>query len=530
MLAQDERAVSALVHADGRSHVARVFASTADPAAVEQELAVHDLLATAPAALRQHVVGLADLFTLPDGRLVALLDPVPGCRLDELLRPSAVDLSPGEAVTVLAPLVGAVAAGHELGLTGLPLRPSAIRFTAAGAPMIVELGDARVSPPLPDRYRATEPAYRADSAALRALADAVASALPPAEAEALRGILETVTMEGERGAAASALFGLAVPEPIRLEERAAVMLAPPPSVPRPFAPPAAAALSWPPAALDTGSSSASQSAEQSSVAGSGQTAAGASGRVSRVVDETLRAIALPEGVRRPILRGLQVAEFWLDDRRQRVGQREAVAPAGRAERDRGARPRLRPRYALMGAAGAAALLAAVVLAQDAGDASAETAAHDTLTDDGTGEAEEPQGGVTGIPDSAATRDAPERLLRPDVGEWPEIVATLVERWVACRGEESVADGDGARADRARADCAENVAHAGSAAAALIALDDERHAVLAAWARGGGEAVVVERMGGAVLVDLVASGPGGTTAASLLVMRSEAGWRIRDVLG
>jgi len=38
------------------------------------------------------------------------------------------------------------------------------------------------------------------------------------------------------------------------------------------------------------------------------------------------------------------------------------------------------------------------------------------------------------------------------------------------------------------------------------------------------------MGGAVLVDLVASGPGGTTAASLLVMRSEAGWRIRDVLG
>ncbi len=514
MLAQDDQAVSALVHADGRSHVARVFAPTADPAAIEQELAVHDLLATAPAALRQHVVALADLFTLPDGRLVALLDPVPGCRLDELLRPSAVGLSPGEAVTVLAPLVGAVAAGHELGLTGLPLRPSVIRFTAAGAPTIVELGDARVSPPLPDRYRAAEPAYRADSAALRALADAVAAALPPADASALRGILETVSMEGDLAAAASALFGLAVPEPIRLEERAAGGLAPPSTASAPTE-----AQSWPLTALDVGSPSAVPSfGSQPSAAGPGQAAAGGSGRARRMVEETLRALALPDGVRRPVQRGLHTVEVWLDARRRRGGLRAVVAPAAPGEGDRRAGPRLRPRYALIGAAGIAALLGAVVLAQDVADASAERGADDTMLVGSPGVSGEPRDAGTGGPAAAAARDAPERLQRPEADEWPEIIATLVERWDSCRAEDGVA----------RADCAVTVAHAGSAAASLITLDDDRHAALAAWARDGGDVVVVERMGGAVLVDLVTPGPGGTTAASLLVMRSEAGWRIRDV--
>jgi hypothetical protein len=39
-------------------------------------------------------------------------------------------------------------------------------------------------------------------------------------------------------------------------------------------------------------------------------------------------------------------------------------------------------------------------------------------------------------------------------------------------------------------------------------------------------VVIDRHGGAVVVDLV---DGETTTASLLLLRSEAGWRVRAVL-
>jgi hypothetical protein len=90
----------------------------------------------------------------------------------------------------------------------------------------------------------------------------------------------------------------------------------------------------------------------------------------------------------------------------------------------------------------------------------------------------------------------------------------------------------------------------------LGVDDTRHSTLESWQAQGGEVVVVERMGGAALIDLVlptasasetsmnaptssataspataspATESPATTAASLLVVRSEAGWRVRDVL-
>ena len=72
-----------------------------------------------------------------------------------------------------------------------------------------------------------------------------------------------------------------------------------------------------------------------------------------------------------------------------------------------------------------------------------------------------------------------------------------------------------------------VVHDGSAAELLIMTEDPRHELLERWSALSGDAVVVERMGAAVLIDLVTA---GTTTASLLVVRSEAGWRVRDVIG
>jgi hypothetical protein len=69
--------------------------------------------------------------------------------------------------------------------------------------------------------------------------------------------------------------------------------------------------------------------------------------------------------------------------------------------------------------------------------------------------------------------------------------------------------------------------AGSSAEVALHERDERWTLaLESWTAGAAELVVVERMGAAVLIDLIAE---EATMASLLVMRSEAGWRLRDVL-
>jgi hypothetical protein len=127
---------------------------------------------------------------------------------------------------------------------------------------------------------------------------------------------------------------------------------------------------------------------------------------------------------------------------------------------------------------------------------------------------------------------PESLLNPSPEEWPAVTDELIDRWLECHAALTSPDA------RPAEDCASEIVHAGSAAAALIGDDDPRHEVLRRWHEQGGESVVMERMGGAALIDLLVPisadradsvTPAPTTAASLLVVRSEAGWRVRDVL-
>ncbi|MDO9590256.1 MAG: hypothetical protein Q7J04_03850, partial [Microcella sp.] len=86
---------------------------------------------------------------------------------------------------------------------------------------------------------------------------------------------------------------------------------------------------------------------------------------------------------------------------------------------------------------------------------------------------------------------------------------------------------GATGTSGGASCAATVVHRESAAATLITAADDRHSALRQWQREQGELVVIERMGAAVLVDLITT---AKVTASLLLVRSEAGWRIRDVIG
>ena len=110
--------------------------------------------------------------------------------------------------------------------------------------------------------------------------------------------------------------------------------------------------------------------------------------------------------------------------------------------------------------------------------------------------------------------APTAAAASDVEADPaDAVATLLSRRDTCFRELSLL-------------CLEGVDQAGSAA-----LDDDRRALLAMRDGAEGDAAsvevvgvrVVERLGDSALIEL---GP-ETAPASLLLMRSEAGWRIRD---
>lgn len=511
ILTRDECAVAALVHGARGARIARVFALEADPSAVEAELAVHDVLLSAPAPLRQHVVGLDDLFTLEDGRVVILLEPLTGGALHDLLDRGAGTLEPGEAVTILAPLIEAVAIGHELGLVGLPLRPQSVRFSPAGAPVIATVTGARVTPVLPAHYRSSEPLYRRDAAALRELGRAVARSLPPGGAAALDEAMGALEGESVTRDSALAVFDLAPPVAIRLDElgsldRTSAGALPPPG-----------REDHPGLDVDLSARAAGVEEAPPTPPASGEGAPCA--RAVAAIAHALRAVAIPEAVAAPVLRTLGALAARADAWRTRVSSRRADLP------------RVRPRALVAGAAGAAALVLAIALSLGSSEKH-EGAASGTAANPATPDASALPPRAPGV---STTFDAPERLLHPTAEEWPEVVRALVGRWNTCRTESVSAAGRDDPVGTSLESCAAGVAHEGSLAAQLLLAEDDRHALLARWEASAGESVVIDRMGGVVLVDLVAapsaeSISGATTTASLLLIRSEAGWRVRDVRG
>lgn len=92
-----------------------------------------------------HVVGLRDAVLLPDGRQVALvLDLVEGGSLGDLVHARG-HLRPGEVVTVIAPLAGALADLHGHGIEHGDLAPGNVLFDASGRPLLADLGTVRIT-------------------------------------------------------------------------------------------------------------------------------------------------------------------------------------------------------------------------------------------------------------------------------------------------------------------------------------------------------------------------------------------------
>ena len=91
-----------------------------------------------------HLVRQYDAIALADGRLALVLDQVSGSSLTHLLDDRG-PLTPGETVTTLAPLFGALADLHEAGVVHGDLTPRSVQFTDDGRPLIGDLGVAQVS-------------------------------------------------------------------------------------------------------------------------------------------------------------------------------------------------------------------------------------------------------------------------------------------------------------------------------------------------------------------------------------------------
>lgn len=121
----------------------------------------------------RHLLRLEDLSTGPDGLPCLILQRLSTISLGTLI--SSGTLPVGEAVTVLAPLALAVGELHRVGVTHGAIRPSAMLFDAEGGPVLARFGSADLvgdfpSPPegasLSPAQRATEPGIASDLAQL----------------------------------------------------------------------------------------------------------------------------------------------------------------------------------------------------------------------------------------------------------------------------------------------------------------------------------------------------------------------------
>jgi hypothetical protein len=89
---------------------------------------------------------LLDVASLPDGRVALVLERLGGGTLASLLL-GRRRFEPGEAVTILAPVAVALAGLHALGYSHSTLGPASVTFDAEGRPVLTGLGGLRELPP-----------------------------------------------------------------------------------------------------------------------------------------------------------------------------------------------------------------------------------------------------------------------------------------------------------------------------------------------------------------------------------------------
>ncbi len=157
---------------------------------------------------------LLDLATLDDGRCCLVVERLGGPALSRILAERT--LSPGEAVTVLAPIVVAVAELARNGFVHARLAASDVLLDDAGRPRLVGLGALRR---LPADGTERVALLRSGHAALAGLMEEVVAAVAPAGALSaplafLRERMDARPFEPCEAEVERRLFAAAAPEPV----------------------------------------------------------------------------------------------------------------------------------------------------------------------------------------------------------------------------------------------------------------------------------------------------------------------------
>ena len=448
----------------------KVFRPGADEAAVDVEI---EALARTS---HRHLVRLEDLATAPDGLPSLVLHRLSAVSLGQLL--AAGPLPAGEAVTVLAPLALAVAELHRVGVTHGGIRPAAVLFDGDGAPVLARFGTAGIVGDLPsaDEFGlhpaqlAAAPGVAVDLAQLAALCGAVLGDAADALGE-WRAYLDSPDPQAWTRGLADRLFGIAEPVPVRFSrpdpgERS-------PLVPARIGREEVVEAGWEPEIIAT------------------MTPATPALQRSTLLQDSLALLHLPDS---------------LLDRMGRLGAALDAGP-GAVVRPRvlqALRSVRRPMWIVRGLGASATGGAVALLTGGASDAG-----------------------------PAAERAAPAASAPPDTA-WPVSTAPTVPPHVL--GEDPVAASLAllsARAECRRLTsilCLDGVDQEGSAA-----IDADAYAIRIAQEGGIGSAepdltgtapTLVDRLGDSALVSFDRA---GTPVASLLLVRTEHGWRIRDLV-
>jgi len=431
-----------------------------------------------------HVVRLVDLAVAPDGRHCLVLERCVTGGLAQLVTTRA-RLAAGEALTILAPLASAVDALHTAGVAHGGIRMSSVLFRESGAPVLAGLGGStRIAAGMPPAALAANAEVLDDRRRLARLVGAVLERVDHPSARELEEWLgsDPEALDDFSARLSDRLWSLGEAQPVRLRDEAGERpaRAVPPRAPLP----------------------AGRDRAASTTAGRDRAATLPAGRdrVRRERSGRERA-GRDRGGATVIGRSVGGADV----------QRASALLRGLVDHARGVRRRV-----WITAAGVAVSLVVAVFVVPTGEPAAqsppggESPTASTATRGDSGDAD----------DDAAPVESGDSIDDPLRGDDPvaAVVALLDER-ARCLRDLSVL-------------CLDGVAQPGSAAL-------ERDTAVVRALQAGGEQtadaaidtvgpVLVERLGDSALIDL--GDVPQTQPASTLVMRGEAGWRIRDYLG
>lgn len=457
----------------------RVYDEAAEQQTVTAELEALETLGGGP------LPAIADLFTAGSS-ICLVVELIPGRRLSNVLDERR--LTPGEAVTVLAPIVAAVSELARAGFAHPALTAADVRFDAAGRPRITGLGRLqRLGAASAERTALERHAHEA----LVDLLELVAGAANPATAlqqlvELARSRLAARPFEPFARSLEQELFRVAVAAPVRgvgEDHRATGIVPPPPSaIGAPGGWPNGAA-SVPPGAPSTPSGSI----------GRGRFRRGTRPQVSGAAPRAALSELLAAEV--PVLELLRSGR-WRGRLAERLVRRRGAVVVG----------------ALLSAATSVLLL--TLVPPDRGD-SVERAAESRPS-----APEAPSSERLTPPDDAGPTDLEGETLAegPSASDDGEALAATAAELLADRATcLAVADPE----------CLAQLVQPGSALerSDLARIAGEQPVEQAPYDLDA--VAVVGTMGGAVLLEVPISGA-EREPASLLMIRSEAGWRLREI--